>query len=52
MSRDSNKDKRRAKSQSYAEVCTYGDCESRETRTIVGRYKPVLLNKLNQENKR
>ena len=37
----------RAKSQSYAEVCTSTRCEKGETKYIVGRYNPLLLTKLN-----
>ena len=46
---DLNEEIKKAKSQSYAELCTYKNCEEGETRAIVARYKPVQLTKLNKK---
>ena len=42
--------KRNAKSQLYVEACKGNKCEVNETRSIIGRYKPVVLTKLNNES--
>ena len=47
-----NIDKMLAKIRSYADACGKGKCQSNETRYIVGRYKPVLLTKLNKEEEK
>ena len=39
---------KKAKSRSYANVCTSINCDGNQTKYIVGRYKPVLLTKLNK----
>ena len=41
--------KKKAKSRSYAEICTHSKCEAGETRSIIGKYQPVLLTKLNKK---
>ena len=45
MSVVSNEQKKKAKIQLYADVCTNKDVKSMDKRAIVGNYKPVLLTK-------
>ena len=49
---DLNFDKMLAKIQSCVGVCGTGKCQSNKTRYIVGRYKPVLLTKLNKKEEK
>ena len=46
---DSNTEKRKAKSLLYSEACTYGKHVGVYTQTLVGKYKLVLLTKLNKK---
>ena len=39
----SNEKRKKARSRSYVDMCTYNNYDEGETRSIVGRYKPVLL---------
>ena len=47
-SKNLNSNKCTGKSLTYVKACTRNDCTNNETRAIVGRYKPVLLTKMNK----